>query len=111
MLQDQRWRGFPTCESQDAILRHRGSIMMKIGAMTACFRKPFRESLEICSRLGVDGVQVWATDITYYDPTHPIGELDPDTLTGTGRQDLLAALDRLGLEISALCGDLGRGFV
>jgi sugar phosphate isomerase/epimerase len=83
---------------------------MKIGAMTTCFRKPFRESLEICSQLGVDGVQIWATNLTYYFPDHPVGELDPDTLTETGRQDLLATLKRLGLEISALCGDLGRGF-
>ena len=83
---------------------------MKIGAMTECFRKSFRESLEICSKLGVDGVQIWATNITYYDPDHPVGELDPDTLTETGRQDLLATLGRLRLEISALCGDLGRGF-
>ena len=84
---------------------------MKIGAMTVSFRKPFRESLETCAKLGVDGVQIWATDITYYNPDRPVGELDPDTLTESGRKDLLAMLERLGLEISALCGDLGRGFV
>jgi sugar phosphate isomerase/epimerase len=84
---------------------------MKIGAMTNCFQQSFRESLEICSQLGVDGVQIWATRITYYHPDHPIEELDPDSFTETVRQDLLGTLDRLGLEISALCGDLGRQFV
>ena len=84
---------------------------MKIGAMTTSFRKPFQESLEAAAALGVQGVQIWATDLTYYDPATPVGELDPDKTTEAERKDLLAALDRLGLEISALCGDLGRGFI
>jgi sugar phosphate isomerase/epimerase len=84
---------------------------MKIGAMTTSFRKPFKESLEASAALKVDGVQIWATNLTYYDPHHAVGELDPD-LTGPAEQrGLLATLKRLGLEISALCGDLGRGFV
>jgi len=84
---------------------------MKIGAMTTSFRKPFKESLEAAAALGVQGVQIWATDLTYYDPHTPVGELDPDKTTEAERKDLLANLARLGLEISALCGDLGRGFV
>ena len=84
---------------------------MKIGAMTTSFRKPFKESLEAAAALKVDGVQIWATDITYYDPNHPVGELDPDQTTEAERKDLLATLKRLNLEISALCGDLGRGFI
>jgi sugar phosphate isomerase/epimerase len=84
---------------------------MKIGAMTTSFRKPFHESLEAAAALKVDGVQIWATNLTYYDPHHPVGELDPD-LTGPAEQkDLLETLERPKLDISALCGDLGRGFV
>lgn len=84
---------------------------MKIGAMTTSFRKPFKESLEAAAALGVDGVQIWAANLTYYDPNHAVGELDPDTTTEQERQDLLATLKRLNLGISALCGDLGRGFI
>jgi sugar phosphate isomerase/epimerase len=84
---------------------------MKIGAMTTSFRKPFKDSLEAAAALKVDGVQIWATHITYYDPNHPVGELDPDQTTEAERKDLLATLKRLNLEISALCGDLGRGFI
>jgi len=76
---------------------------MKIGAMTASFRKPFRESLEAAAALGVDGVQIWCTPGS--------GELNPHTTTDQEIEDLLAMLKRLSLEISALCGDLGRGFV
>ena len=75
---------------------------MKVGAMTASFRKPFRESLEAAAALGVEGVQIWCTPGS--------GELDPDATTQAEIDDLLATLKRLKLEISALCGDLGRGF-
>jgi L-ribulose-5-phosphate 3-epimerase len=76
---------------------------MRIGAMTASFRKPFRESLEAAAALGVDGVQIWATSGS--------GELDPNTTTQAEIEELLATLKRLKLEVAALCGDLGRGFI
>ena len=84
---------------------------MKIGAMTTSFRKPFNESLAAAAALKVDGVQIWATNLTYYDPDHPVGELDPDLTTEAQKKELLAALESYGMGISALCGDLGRGFV
>ncbi len=84
---------------------------MKIGAMTSSFRKPFEESLEAAAALGVSGVQIWVTDITYYHPDTPVGELDPDLTTEDNRRALAGKLKSLGMEISALCGDLGRGFV
>jgi len=84
---------------------------MKIGAMTTSFRKGFQEGLKAAAALGVDGVQIWATNLTYYDPNHSVGELDPDITTEPQRVDLLATLKHLKLEIAALCGDLGRGFV
>jgi sugar phosphate isomerase/epimerase len=84
---------------------------MKIGAMTSSFRKPFAEALEAAAALDVDGVQIWATNITHYHPDDPVGELDPELTTEGEKEDLLGTLSRLGMEISALCGDLGRGFV
>ncbi len=65
---------------------------MKIGAMTTSFRKPFQESLEAAAALKVDGVQIWATDITYYDPNHRVGELDPDKTGEAERKELRARL-------------------
>ena len=84
---------------------------MKIGAMTSSFRKPFYEALEASAALKVDGVQIWATNLTYYDPEHAVGELDPELTTEDDKRKLKEALGRLGMEITALCGDLGRGFV
>ncbi|UCC68813.1 MAG: sugar phosphate isomerase/epimerase [Armatimonadota bacterium] len=84
---------------------------MKIGAMTTSFRKPFYEALEASAALKVDGVQIWATNLTYYDPDHPVGELDPELTTEEDKRKLKETLKRLGMGISALCGDLGRGFV
>jgi len=84
---------------------------MRIGAMTASFRKPFYEALEAAAALDVDGVQIWSTNITYYHPQRPLGELDPELTTEADKEKLRETLDRLGLEITALCGDLGRGFV
>ena len=84
---------------------------MKIGAMTTSFRKSFEEALEASAALEVDGVQIWATNLTYYDPDHPVGELDPELTTEEDKRKLRETLERLGMEISALCGDLGRGFV
>ena len=83
---------------------------MKIGAMTVSFRKPFGEALRAAAALDVQGVQIWGTDITYYHPDRPVGELDPETMTEDSRNELMSTLDGLGLEIAALCGDLGRGF-
>ena len=84
---------------------------MKIGAMTTSFRKPFEESLAAAAALKVDGVQIWATNLTYYHPDRPVGELDPDVTTEAQKRELLTALERYRMGISALCGDLGRGFV
>jgi len=84
---------------------------MKIGAMTTSFRKPFYQALEASAALKVDGVQIWATNLTYYDPDHAVGELDPELTTEEDKQKLQQTLARLGMEICALCGDLGRGFV
>jgi len=84
---------------------------MKIGVMTSSFRKPFMEAIEAATALGVEGLQIWATNITHYHPDRPLGELDPDLITDNERRELLRELSDRGIEISALCGDLGRGFL
>ncbi len=72
---------------------------MKIGVITSSFRLETKQALETARQIGADGVQLLTVG----------GDLDPENLTRTGRQDLLHLLDSLGLEISALCGDLGGG--
>ena len=72
----------------------------KIGVILDSFRKPFPEAMDIAQKLGVQGLQVYATK----------GEMSPENLVGQKRKDFLKAVKDHGLVISALCGDLGRGF-
>ncbi|WP_042474494.1 sugar phosphate isomerase/epimerase family protein [Bacillus ndiopicus] len=73
----------------------------KIGVIVDSFRLPLKEGLQKAKELGADGVQIYAVS----------GELDPANIDKKGRDELKAYIDSLGLEISALCGDLGgHGF-
>ncbi|MNI18044.1 L-ribulose-5-phosphate 3-epimerase UlaE [compost metagenome] len=75
--------------------------MNKIGIIVDCFGLGVREGLLKAKEVGAHGVQLWATH----------GEMDPDHLDATARKDLRTYIESLGLEISALCGDLGgHGF-
>jgi len=76
-------------------------MAFKIGIILPSLRMDSRRALETAAEMGADGVQLWVAG----------GDMDPRNLDETGRQDLLATLARLGLEISAICGDLGKGFV
>ncbi|PUA38422.1 xylose isomerase [Paenibacillus elgii] len=77
------------------------ALTNKIGVISDSFKLPLRESLLKSKELGADGVQIWATK----------GEMDPANLNAAARKDLKVYLDSIGLEISALCGDLGgHGF-
>lgn len=71
-----------------------------IGIILDSFRKPIPEALRIARQLGAQGVQVYATR----------GDMAPENLTGQRRRDFLQLVKDNGLRISALCGDLGRGF-
>ena len=71
-----------------------------IGIIADSFRKPMPEALATAAKLGAKGVQVYATR----------GEMSPEELTGQKRRDFLSMVKDNGLVISALCGDLGRGF-
>ncbi len=72
----------------------------KLGVMLESFKLPWKEAIVCAASVGADGVQIRATD----------GEFAPWAMTKDRRVELLSVLSANGLEISALCGDLGRGF-
>lgn len=71
-----------------------------IGVIADSFRKPMSEALKLAAAMGAKGVQVYATK----------GEMSPEELTQAKRRDFKRLVEDNGLVISALCGDLGRGF-
>ena len=70
---------------------------MKQGVITDCFGRPLSESLRMAAELGFDGVQIYATK----------GSFSPDTLGAEEKRKYRAELRACGLEVSALCGDMG----
>lgn len=73
---------------------------MKIGILTASLPMDTKDALQKARELGAHGAQLRVVD----------NDLDPRNLTRTGRADLITFMASLGLERSALCGDLGGGF-
>jgi len=69
---------------------------MKIGVITDCFKKTHVEGIEFASKLKLDGVQIYATT----------GEFSP-SLTQGEKEKYKELLKEKGLEVSALCGDIG----
>jgi L-ribulose-5-phosphate 3-epimerase len=75
--------------------------MNPIGIMVDSLRLGVRDGLKKAKELGADGVQIYAVS----------GEMDPANLSPGARKELKDYIASLGLEISALCGDLGgHGF-
>lgn len=73
----------------------------KIGVIVDSFRVGVREGLRKAKEVGADGVQIYAVS----------GEMDPAILTPADRKEWKSFIESLGLEISALVGDLGgHGF-
>ena len=72
----------------------------KLGVMLESFLLPWKEAVACAAQIGADGVQIRATD----------GEFSPSAMTTDKKRELLSVLLDNGLVISALCGDLGRGF-
>lgn len=73
----------------------------KIGVIVDSFQLGVREGLKKAKDVGADGVQIYAVS----------GEMDPANLSAEARRELKSYIESLGLEISALCGDLGgHGF-
>lgn len=70
---------------------------MKIGIISDSFRLNLRDGLKKAAELGASGVQIYAV----------AGEMAPENLNEQQRRELRAYIDSLGLEVSALCGDMG----
>ena len=70
---------------------------MKIGIITDGFRLPLRQALQQAASLGARGVQIYAVE----------GEMAPENLDSQARQDLKRYMEDLGLEVAALCADMG----
>lgn len=76
-------------------------LINKIGVIVDSFGVGVREGLLKAQQVGAEGVQIYAVS----------GEMDPDNLSTSARKELKDYIASLGLEISALCGDLaGHGF-
>ncbi|MDQ6421243.1 sugar phosphate isomerase/epimerase family protein [Paenibacillus sp. LHD-117] len=72
-----------------------------IGVIVDSFKVGVREGLLKAKQVGADGVQIYAIK----------GEMDPANLSSSARKELKDYIQSLGLEISALVGDLGgHGF-
>ncbi|OME80808.1 xylose isomerase [Paenibacillus sp. FSL A5-0031] len=77
------------------------NIRNPIGVIVDSFGVGVKEGLKKAKEVGAEGVQIYAVS----------GEMDPANLNAAARRELKAYIDSLGLEISALCGDLGgHGF-
>ena len=72
----------------------------KLGVMMESFLLPWREAIEVAKKIGADGLQIRTTD----------GEFKASVMSKALKQELKERLNANGLEISALCGDLGKGF-
>jgi sugar phosphate isomerase/epimerase len=75
---------------------------MKIGVLADNFHCSLPDALRKASKLGLAGVQIYATQ----------GEFEPSLLKNKAAlSEYLGLLKDLGLEVSALCGDMGgHGF-
>ena len=73
----------------------------KIGVMVDSFRLGLKDGIKKAREVGADGIQIYAVS----------GSMDPDSLSGSERKELLKFIKSNGLVVSALCGDLGgHGF-
>lgn len=73
----------------------------KIGVMVDSFRLPIPEGVRKARAVGADGMQVYVVE----------GAMKAETLSAGARSAFKALVAECGLEISALCGDLGgHGF-
>ncbi|MDD7739822.1 MAG: sugar phosphate isomerase/epimerase family protein [Fusicatenibacter sp.] len=71
-----------------------------IGVLLDSFRTDMETALSKAARLGVSGVQIYATS----------GKMAPENLNSAQRREVLDMIKSNGLSVSALCGDLGQGF-
>jgi len=75
-------------------------MKFKIGILIDCLLLPLDQALEKAREFGADGVQIYAA-----------GRFSLLDMSPAERRELKKRVDGIGLEVSALCGDLGgRGF-
>ena len=73
----------------------------KIGVIADSFKKDISTALKYAKEVGAQGIQVYSVS----------GDMSPENLKGEKKKRFLDEVSDLGLEISALCGDLGgHGF-
>ena len=72
-----------------------------IGAMVDSFKLPTQEAVKRAAEIGAKGLQMYSTT----------GENSPENLVGSKRKELLDYVKSHGLVFSAICGDLGMGFI
>ena len=70
---------------------------MKIGVISDSFRLNLHDGLKKAAEVGAQGVQIYAVS----------GEMAPENLNAQQRRDLKNYISDLGLEVAALCGDMG----
>lgn len=73
----------------------------KIGVMVESFRLGVTEGLKKAAELRADGVQIYVTK----------GEVTPENMDDVERRRFRKMVADLGLTISALCADYGKGFL
>ena len=73
----------------------------KIGVMIESFKLGIKDGIAKAVELGADGFQVYVTK----------GEMAAENMTADDRRDFKKLVDDSGIEISALCGDIGKGFL
>jgi len=69
----------------------------KIGVTSTSFNMPFDEMLPLAAEMGITGVQLWNVG----------GEHDARSLSTDERKQLLEKIKSRGMEISALCAEVG----
>lgn len=73
---------------------------MKIGILADWLNQgSVADNLRKAAHMGADGVQIYAVE----------GELAPENMSSGKRREIRALVKSLGLEISAICGDMGEG--
>ncbi len=72
-----------------------------IGVVVESFRKEIHEAIKEASKLGLQGIQMYATR----------GEFAPESFTAERRRELLNFAKDNGVKFSAICGDFGHGFM
>jgi L-ribulose-5-phosphate 3-epimerase len=76
-------------------------MKFKIGVMSDSFRKPPMDGVALAKEVGAEGFQIYAVG----------GEISPEAMDAAARVRFKARCAELGLEVAALCGDLGgHGF-